>query len=32
MKALIQNQDQKRTTDQILNDNVATDDDETENQ
>jgi hypothetical protein len=32
MKALIQNQDQNRPTDEILNDNVATDDDATENQ
>jgi len=32
MKALIQNQDQNRPTDQILNDSVATDDDATENQ
>ena len=32
MNALIQNQDRNRPTDLILDDNVATDDDATENQ
>jgi hypothetical protein len=31
MRAFIQNQDQNRPIDQIVNDNVATDDDATEN-